>query len=361
MTDPIDEIFGKQTEIDFGGDPLGELEQLALSKQQTPSKTMPQILKKLITPLVSGETIQTKFPISAAIGSMIPIYRMTSGEQPYRIPSPNLLREGATALSEETSPASILKNIGVGVGALGKMKKLPIIFSKDYTLEQAQRTSKELGRMRTFFGKAKESAINKVPNIVVNTNEVPLNNLPKVVMNALDDPLYNIERTSNGVIRPTIANLDRVKGALGDFMTTKLWNEASNKSQQVIKKVYGSLNDAMKTAAKDAGFPIDKALDDYHNFMTKYSRIIRTVEDVGGEVVEQPLRRTFRPLAERGKVKAFQGLAEQSPEIAQVIKNMQKYTGRQMTKGALGGLGGLGLFGYLIHNAIARGLLGRGR
>jgi hypothetical protein len=169
--------------------------------------------------------------------------------------------------------------------------------------------------------------------------------------------MYQIERLKNGAIRPTVANLDRVKEALGDLMTSKTWDEATKKSQTVIKQVYGKLNNAMKTAAKEAGKPIDEALDNYHQFMEKYTKVIRTVEDTTGSVVEKPLRQTFRPLAERTKVSAWEELAKKNPQIRQMVKDMKKYTGRRATQAVLGSLAGMGALGYAAHNIITQPII----
>ncbi|MFH1230707.1 MAG: hypothetical protein V1709_04335 [Planctomycetota bacterium] len=268
-------------------------------------------------------------------------------------------RLGAETVSAETSPAAIIGNIMAGGGLLKQANMLPKIMGKAYTLRNAEMGAEALGKVRMTLGQAKKQAISNVADVLVNTNEVPLNNLPSNVMKALEDPLYGIERNRSGVIRNTVSNLDRVKEALGDFMTTKTWEEASKKSQQVIKQTYGKLNEAMKSAAKNVGNPIDEALNNYHNFMTDYTRIIRTIEDTAGNVVEKPFRSTFTPFAERGKFEAWQRMGKQSPEIAQVIKNMKKYSGRRTTQAALGGLSGLGLLSYMAHRYLSNKVMGR--
>jgi hypothetical protein len=263
----------------------------------------------------------------------------------------------AENLSQRTSPLGVFSTGMELLGLAKGLNKLPQIMNKDFTSLRAAVGSDELAKLRTAYGQAKGKAIEDVADVLVNANEVPLNNLPKPVMAALEDPMYGIERNRNGIIRPTIANFDRIKEALGDFMTSKTWDEATKKSQTIIKQTYGKINEAMKNAAKDAGKPIDKALDNYHKFMEDYTKVIRTVENTSGSVVEKPLRSAFSPLSERTKIQAWERLAKQSPKIAQMVKDMKKFTGRRATQLALGGLGGLGLASYVAHRAITQPIL----
>ena len=251
------------------------------------------------------------------------------------------------ALTDLVTGGGVSK-IGRGVGRIR-----PEVMGKGYTLDRARKAVGYIDEARTTLGGNVKQAIAEAGDISVDVQKLSkeLPKLPKTVMNYLDDPIYEVEKLADGSYKPTVANLHKMKDALADYMTTKSWEEASKKGQQVVKRAYGQLAQAMKDAAPRIKEPIAA----YHNFMDVYIDVNKKLKTSTGTVVEKPLRGLFKPGAEQAYRQAWDDLSVYVPKLKQITKDMVKYTKRQVANrfyrkmtpwvagGAVGAAGG-GLF-----------------
>ena len=241
--------------------------------------------------------------------------------------------------------------------------RLPQIMGKNYTLQRAEKTAGLLDDARSYLGKLKGEAIKQYGDRIVDAQKLSsqLPSLPKNVLNALDDPIYAIEKLSDGSIKPSIANLDKIKEALGDFMTSKTWEEATTKNKQVIKQAYGLVSQAMKDAAPEIKEPIAT----YHDFMDIYRDVNKTIRNTEGVILEKRLRGVLKPGAERRYQIAWEQMQKYIPELKRIAKDIIKFNQRQTTKRILGRgalyLGGFEAGRRFIINPLLRSMGGEER
>lgn len=242
------------------------------------------------------------------------------------------------SMSEQTSPLALLSNLMImkGLQAKGDLpiypgKHLPQIMNKNYTMQRARGGAAVLDSMRSNLGKAKEELLAQVGEKAIDVDKLQKNLpvLPKNIISKFDDPIYQIERLPDGSIKPTIKNLDKVKGLLGDNMSGKDWEEATNLSKSLIKQAYGAVGEAIIDADPSVARPLAR----YHRFMRYfYNDLNKTLRTPEGGIAEKKLRATFSPGAERRFTKAWERLGQADEQARQIVKDMKKFTSRQIVK-----------------------------
>jgi hypothetical protein len=207
---------------------------------------------------------------------------------------------GANILDEITNPVNLAMD---AAGIYGAMKYGPKIAknvaanAKKFTtiennLNLARKADVALETMRDTIGKVKGVAISEVAEEATKANFGLLNKIPEV-KNWVLKPVYEIEMAGDS-IKQTVKNLDKVKGAIGDWMRTpKAWAEAGDKTEEVAKQLYGEISGAMKIAARKAGKPIDSQIKAYEEFMTRYTNVKKTLVDAHKQVISKKIKAAF--------------------------------------------------------------------
>lgn len=218
------------------------------------------------------------------------------------------------------------KNVAIG--------KLPKVMGKDYVKVRAEEGVKALKDLRKTLGTEVKTAIDKVDDVAINAQQLSKNmpRLPSKVLSALDDPIYGIEKLRDGSYKPTVGNLHKIKEALDDFMSTKTWEEAGKKSQQLVKQAYGVIRKTMGEVAPE----INEPMRNYSSFMDTYRKVLKTVQDTSGTILEKKLRGAMKPEAERAYQQAWEDFAKMWPRAGQIMKDVVKYNQRQATKQFIG-------------------------
>lgn len=244
---------------------------------------------------------------------------------------------GTPAGRNVTSKAATM----TGKIAKSATSKLPQLMGKDYSFQKAQQAADLLNSTRSQLGRNVKASISRVKDIrISDTDDLTrlgrvFKKMPKEVVNKLDDPVYAIEKYADGSIKPTLGNLNKIKGALDDTMTQRQWFEAGKLTKRRIKLGYKVVNDTMRKTARAFGTPIDEPLNNYHNFMNTYNKIIRKVQDTKGTVLEKSFRNSLKPGAERSYQLAWQEMTKQIPELKRVLRDIEKYNKRQAFKQGL--------------------------
>lgn len=243
------------------------------------------------------------------------------------------------------------------IGGMVKGNKFPEIMGKDYTYDRAVKSAKGLDAIRTSLGEAKKAVIDKLKDSPIKNFNTEF---PEYVLSKLKDSIYGIEFDVYGNIRKTVGNLDKVLDALGDQMTGKGWNEASKRVQQVIKQEYGRVAKAMRSAYPELSEPINA----YSDFMKKYGLVNKTVRDSLGNIKEGTFLSAINREGASAKetFEAWKSLSKKNPDIAQAVKDMEKFIGRQHTKKIIktampwivGSVVGTGVLGYGITKALEK-------
>lgn len=250
-----------------------------------------------------------------------------------------------------TDPVTMLTFLLGGMGSLTKTaqqaRSLKNVIKFDNSLKQATRGKKALDTVRSTLGQAKKLAIQEVAEIPAELSFK--GNMSEKVIKAIQNPIYGVELTPEGGVKQTIGNLDKVKEAVGELIgTEKIWEEAPMKELRIVKQFYGKITESMREAAKKAGKPIDKVLDDYHDFMENYRLVNKTLVDTAGQAYGNKLKSAFKFGAEPAYKEAWKEVAKQSPEIKSVMNSMK---GRELLKNILklaGGATAVGLGGREI-------------
>lgn len=247
----------------------------------------------------------------------------------------------------------ILPKVLSGMAAHGKF---PEVMGKDYVYDRAVKSAKGLDVIRTSLGEAKKAVVTKLKDATVKDFDTQF---PEQVLNKMKDSIYGIEFDVYGNIKKTVGNLDKVLESLGDQMTGKAWNEASKKTQQVIKQEYGRVAKAMRSAYPELSEPINA----YSTFMKKYSLVNKTVRDSLGNTKETSFLTAMKREGASGKetFEAWKSLSKENPDIAQAVKDMGKFIGRQHTKKIIktalpyiAGASSLGILGLGLTRALEK-------
>jgi hypothetical protein len=254
------------------------------------------------------------------------------------------------ALSIVTDPMTY-----VGLGA--SKEAIGGVIASEGRLQKAAKGKEALDTLRSTLGKAKELAIKEVADVPV---KLDLRGISNKVIKAIEDPIYGIAKESDGSLVNSISNMDKVKEAVGELINTpKIWEEAPKKELRVVKQLYGQINNAMKSAARSVGKPIDEALDAYSKFMDNYHLMNPTLVDSAGNAMGNKLRNAFRVGAEPAVKQAWAEISKSSPEIKKIMGTMKQ---REIIKNLLkvGGYGGGGA--YVAHklSSIAGSMAGNG-
>jgi len=255
---------------------------------------------------------------------------------------------------EKTKP--IINKSILGAKQIGKniAEKRPRIMTQKYVKPRAETISKELENLKGLIGGEKEKAIQAAGQTVVNFEPNP--NVVSKIQTKLKDPLYkegiglNIDEM--GKFPTNVENIDKYKQAISDFMSTKEWDETSDIVKNALKKEYGRASEALKTAAPEAVGDIEG----YHQFMKRYPTAKKVVTNARGEIIEKPLRGVFKKGAEQTTKESLEELGKMSDPLAQALKDVKKFTGRQSLKR---GIGKAAIYGGLPSMALWYLLRGR--
>lgn len=212
---------------------------------------------------------------------------------------------------------------------LKKIKEF-FVMNKDYTLERAQQAVDLIDQTRNNFGIKVSKAIDKFKDFIVDEKQLykDMPNLPKNAATALGNPMYEIRFLRDGSVEPSIGNLHKVQEALGDFMTTKDWYEASTTNKQNIARVYGKIAEAIKNAQPSLKEPIET----YAKFMDLYRNVNPTLRNVKGVILEKKLRGAFKPGAERQYQVAWEKMKQIIPQLEDIAKDIIRFNNRQALK-----------------------------
>lgn len=227
-----------------------------------------------------------------------------------------------------TNPAELLtflmggiggKTIAKNMASIGKNVKTALKW--EGSLEQAKKAKSSLDTVRTTLGKAKELAIKEVENVPATLDWK--GNVSGKIVEAIRNPVYGVQFTEEGGVVNTVGNLDKVKTAVGELITPKVWQEAPKTELRQIKQFYGRVVGEMKKAAEKAGKPITKVLDDYDNFMERYNIIDDHLTDKYGNAMGNKLKTSFKVFAEPALKEAWGVVSKATPELKSVTKSMK--------------------------------------
>lgn len=265
-----------------------------------------------------------------------------------------------------TNPAEMLTNLLGGVVASktgstigssvnqfgGKIASgIKKISSYESELQQAGKAKEAIDGIRDSLGTAKALAIKDVESVPVSFG-FPIKS--DRVIQAIKNPIYEVQFDKNGSIVKTVGNFDKVKEAVGDLVhSPALWEEAPKKEMQHIKQVYGAINESMKSSARNAGKPIDEALDAYSEFMDKYHLINSKIVDKAGNAMGNKLKKTFELGAEPAYKQAWQEVSKVSPEIKQVMDSMKNRVLLRNVLKASPYVAGIAVGGKVIKNFVS--------
>ena len=236
---------------------------------------------------------------------------------------------------------------------LKKIKEF-FVMNKDYTLGRAKEAVNLIDQARSNFGIKVGKAIDKFKDVIVDENKLykDMPNLPKSVASALTDPMYEIEILENGSIKPTIGNLHKVQEALGDFMTTKDWFDASKTNKEIISRVYGRIAQSIKDTKPELKEPIEV----YHKFMDLYKEVNPTLRNTAGIVLEKKARNALKVGAEREYQIAWQKMSKVIPQLEDIAKDIIRFNNRQVLKTTIKKVAPWVIGGTLAGGGILRGL-----
>ena len=236
---------------------------------------------------------------------------------------------------------------------LKKIKEF-FVMNKDYTLDRAKQAVNLIDETRSNFGIKVSKAIDKFKDVMVDEKELykDMPNLPKNVASALTDPMYEIEILGDGSVKSNIGNLHKVQEALGDFMTTKDWFEASRTNKEIISRVYGKIAESIKNAQPELKEPIEV----YHKFMNLYREVNPTLRNTAGIILEKKLRNTLKVGAEREYQIAWQKMSKVIPQLEDIAKDIIRFNNRQILKTTIKKVAPWVIGGTLVGGGISRGL-----
>lgn len=198
------------------------------------------------------------------------------------------------------------------------------------SLQQARKAKESLDTIRKTIGNAKEIAIKEVKDVPATINWKGVQS--QKITDAIKNPVYGVEFTEEGGVVNTVGNLDKVKTAVGELITPKVWQEAPKTELRQIKQFYGNIVGEMKKAAEKAGKPIAKALDDYDEFMEKFNIIDDHLTDKYGNAMGNKLKSSFKIMAEPALKEAWKDVSKATPELKGVVSSMKK---RELLKNLL--------------------------
>lgn len=373
--------FSNGITVNFDGDPTPEdIEEIASSFDQTqetqqeprrPMATVSDVFKRTFTPpegagrLIAPSDIVSGIAPYKAMERLGGIISETGVPAMQQVPILNKIPFGARVAGDPRVLASLFMGAGtkggreaIGDVARGVSSKLPRVMGEDFTMAQSTKAGTELAKMRSTLGTRVGDIVRKTKGEAdIRGVEKAVEMLPDNIKAKIGSKFYGVEKAVDGSIKSSVKNLSKLKDALDDFMTDKDWIESSKMTKGAIRRAYGAVSRAMKKAEPKLTEP----MADYSKFKKLYRKAAPTVERKG-EAVEKPLRGVFKKGSERSTQIAWEKLAKENPEIAEVVKNMRKYAGRQDLKKfvvkslplAAGGLGA----GYGLK-ALARALTGR--